>query len=131
LELAAQTDPTAVVQFKGSFTRLEAEDETAQTPLLRRPHYLGSVDFWARLGASVTLGVGGTWVGIRPDVDALTYATVNDPGFDVARVYAAWQVSKNFAFKARVENALDRRYEPVNGYPALPRGIFGGAEWSF
>ena len=131
LELAAQTDPRAAVQFKGSFTRLEGEDETEQTPLLRRPHYLGSADLWAQLGASVSVGVGGTWVGIRPDVDALTFATVNDPSFDVARLYAAWQVTKALALKVRVENALDRRYEPVNGYPALPRGIFGGAEWSF
>jgi len=131
LELAGQTDPTAAVQFKGSFTRLEAEDETTQTPLLRRPHYTASADLWTRLGAGLTLGVGGTWVGIRPDVDALTFATVNDPGFDVARVYAAWSVTKQWTLKARVENALDRRYEPVNGYPALPRGFFGGAEWSF
>ena len=123
LELAAQTVPAAALQFKGSFSRLEAEDESLQTPLLRRPHYTASADLWARLGGGVSLGVGGTWVGIRADVDALTFATVNDPGFDVARVYAAWQVTKRLALKARLENALDRRYET---YQRLSRAAAGG-----
>ena len=34
-------------------------------------------------------------------------------------------------FTHQVENALDRHYEPVNGYPALPRGVFGSAEWTY
>jgi outer membrane cobalamin receptor len=30
-----------------------------------------------------------------------------------------------------VENLLDRRYEPVNGYPQPGTGIYGGVEWKF
>jgi len=33
--------------------------------------------------------------------------------------------------KVRVENALDRLYEPVNGYPQPGRGIYGSAELKF
>jgi len=49
----------------------------------------------------------------------------------VARIYAAWKINGHLTVKLRVENALDRQYEPINGYPALGTGIFGGAEWRF
>jgi outer membrane cobalamin receptor len=56
---------------------------------------------------------------------------VNDPGYVVARAYAAYQVNQRLSFRVRLENALDKPYEPVNGYPALGRGVFGSAEWKF
>ena len=52
-------------------------------------------------------------------------------GYSVVRVYASCQVTPAFALKVRVENALDRRYEPVNGYPQPGTGIFGSAEIRF
>jgi vitamin B12 transporter len=63
------------------------------------------------------------------DVDAYSFLTVNDPGYAVARVYGEWKATARLSLKARVENLLDRRYQPVNGYPALGRGVFGSAEW--
>ena len=82
---------------------------------------------WA---AGFSLGAGGTWVGVRADVDAQTFATVNDPGYDVARIYAAWQANRHLSLKVRVENALDRRYEPVNGYPGAPHAGSSACERS-
>jgi len=31
----------------------------------------------------------------------------------------------------RVENLLDRKYQEIAGYPALPRGAYGSVEWRF
>ena len=62
-------------------------------------------------------------------MDALTFLTVDDPDYAVARVYAEWRASPRLALKARVENLLDKKYQPVNGYPALGLGAYGAVEW--
>ena len=54
---------------------------------------------------------------------------MNDPNYAVVRIYAEWRATKRLSLKARVENALDERYEPVNGYPALGAGAFGEVDW--
>ena len=67
----------------------------------------------------------------RADINAQTFAQTEDPDYTLVRVYAAWQVTKSLALKARIENALDKKYEEVNGYPALGFGAFAGAELKF
>ena len=62
-------------------------------------------------------------------MDALTYLTVNDPDYAVARIYGEWRVNPRLAFKGRVENLLNKKYQPVNGYPALGFGAYGAVEW--
>jgi len=131
VELALKTVLAGVIQTRLTYTRLEADDLTDETPLLRRPRYDANADLWYDFGRGLSLGAGAGWVGTRADVDAQTFLTVYDPSYVVARVYAAWKINGHLTVKVRVENALDKQYEPVNGYPALGRGIFGGAEWKF
>jgi outer membrane cobalamin receptor len=45
------------------------------------------------------------------------------------RIYGEWRATPRLALKARVENALDEKYQPVNGYPALGLGVFGEVDW--
>ena len=72
-----------------------------------------------------------SYVGHRDDIDALTFAAVEDPSYTVVRAYAAWRVNPHLWLKVRVENLLDRQYEPVNGYPQAGTAIYGGVEWKF
>jgi vitamin B12 transporter len=133
VELSGRTTLPGAVEASVSYTYLEAFSlaPTGHTRLLRRPRHQLNLDAHHRFGAGVTAGAGVHYVGQRDDVDAQSYATVADPDYAVARVYAAWQVTPRLTVKARVENALDRKYEPVNGYPALGLGAFGGVEWTF
>ena len=131
IELSLKTVLAGVIQTKLSYTRLEADDITDQTPLLRRPRYLAGADLWTDLGRGFSLGAGAGWTGTRADVDPLTYGTIYDPSYAVARVYAAWKFNAHLTIRVRVENALDKAYQPVAGYPALGRGVFGGATWAF
>jgi len=130
LEASLKTTLAFGIQAKLAYTYLQARNLSEGTDLLRRPRNSASGDLWRSFG-SWSLGVGGSFVGHRPDIDALTFATVDDPGYAVFRVYAAWQFSRRLSFKARVENALDRRYEPVNGYPQPGTAAFGGVGFSF
>ncbi len=131
LEVSVKTVLAGSIQTKAAYTRLDAKNVADGTPLLRRPRDSASVDLWQDLGAGWSLGAGGSYVGHRADINALTYATAEDPTYTVVRAYAAWRVNPHLTLKARVENLLDRRYEPVNGYPQAGRGIYGGAEWRF
>ena len=114
-----------------AYTYLDAYDLTSNTRLLRRPRNSGTADISKEFEKVFTLGAGVQIVRDRQDVDAQTFATVEDPNYSVARVYAAYKVSDKLTLKARVENALNRYYEPVNGYPALSRGVFAGLEYKF
>ena len=117
------------LELRANYTYLDAGDETDGTRLLRRPRDSAGASLWRDFGGGFSAGAGVRAVAGMRDVDALTYATVDDPGYAVARVYAEWKVTARLSLKARVENLLDKAYQPVNGYPALGRGVFGSAQW--
>ncbi len=118
-------------QFKAAYTYLAARDLITGLQLLRRPRDSASADLWREFGGGFSAGVGVNATGKRADVNALTYRTVQDPGYAVERIYVAWAVNTRLTLKARLENALNQHYAPVNGYPALGAAAFGGAEWKF
>jgi vitamin B12 transporter len=117
--------------FRAAYTFLEAENLTAGTRLLRRPRHRLNVDAWQEFGGRVTLGAGLAFNAQREDVDARTFRRIEAEDYTVVRVHAAWRLNPRLAVKARMENALDERYEEVNGYPALGFGAFAGVEWSW
>jgi|CZKI01.1.fsa_nt_gi vitamin B12 transporter len=129
VELEAKIALADGFEVHASYTYLEADDLTDATELLRRPRSSGSADVWRDFGGGWSAGAGVQFSGIRQDVDAQTFLTVNDPKYAVARIYAEWRASRRLVLKARVENLLDRKYQPVNGYPALGFGAFGEVEW--
>jgi vitamin B12 transporter len=129
LELEARVKVAAGFELRASYTYLNAEDLTDATRLLRRPRNSGSADLWRDFGRGWSAGAGVQVVADRQDVDALTFLTVDDPNYAVARIYGEWRASPRLALKARVENALNERYQPVNGYPALGFGAFGEVDW--
>jgi vitamin B12 transporter len=129
VELEAKLKLAGGVELHASYTYLNASDLTDGTRLLRRPRNSGSADLWRDLGGGWSAGAGVQVVGGREDVDAESYLDVVDSGYAVARAYTEWRATKRLALKARAENLLDRHYQPVNGYPALGFGLFGGVEW--
>jgi vitamin B12 transporter len=131
VELSSKFALPSATEIQLAYTYLEATDLTTQTRLLRRPRNSANVDVWHDFGSGVSAGMGLKEVDHRADINAQTFATVEDPDYTLVRVYAAWQVTKSLALKVRVENALDKKYEEVNGYPSLGFGAFAGAEWKF
>ena len=130
-ELSAQTSLPGAVELRASYTYLEADNLTSHTRLLRRPRQSGSLDAWHDFGGGVGAGAGMVFAAHRRDVDAKTFAQIDAEDYTVARLYAAWQATPRLALKVRLENLLNEKYEPVNGYPALGFGALAGAEWKF
>ena len=94
-------------------------------PLLRRPRHSATA-LLSYLGTRWGGNLGGTFVGRRPDSDFLGF------GIDHAAGYARVDLGGWYAVRSRVtayvnvENALDRRYNEVVGYPALPINFRAG-----
>jgi vitamin B12 transporter len=130
VELEAKLALGAGIELHAAYTYLEADDLTDGTRLLRRPRHSGSADLWRDFGRGWSAGAGVAAVAGREDVDAQTFLTVDDPDYAVVRVYAQWRASRRLTLKARVENLLDQRYQPVNGYPALGFGAYGEVQWT-
>ena len=102
-------------------------------PLLRRPRHLGSllVNYSGRRWGG---NLGGSFVGRRFDSDFL-FGMVppqdHTPGYARVDLGAWYAVNRYLTTYANVENALDRHYEEVAGYPALKANFRAGMRFRF
>lgn len=118
-----------VARLRAGLTWLEAEDGDG-LPLLRRPEWSGQVAVGGRFTLRAEGEVAVVWVGERPDVDAVTFARIEQPGFVTASLSLAVPLGGGVRLRARVDNLADEAYEEVNGYPALGRRIILGADFA-
>ena len=89
------------------------------SPLLRRPKHSATV-LLSYLGTRWGGNVGGSFVGRRPDSDFLGFGIDHAAGY-VRADFGGWYAMRpRITAYANVENVLDRRYNEVVGYPALP-----------
>lgn len=113
-----------------SYTYLDAQDLVKDAPLTRRPKHRGSVSLAWHPVAPLTVSPRATFVGRRADIDGVTFGPTEDPSYTRVDLFARWELGR-FAPYARLENATDRRYAEVDGYPAPRRRWAGGLEVKF
>ncbi len=118
------------LRLRTGLTWLNAEDGDG-VALLRRPQWSGHLSLGGRFPGAVEGEAALIWVGRRPDVDAVTFARVQQGGFVTASVSAAVPLGGGVRLRARVDNVADRAYEEVNGYPALGRRVIVGADFAW
>jgi len=88
-------------------------------PLLRRPKH-SATEMLTYLGSRWGGHLSGSFVGRRPDDDFLGFGIDHAAGY-VRVDFGGWYaVNQHLTTYADIENALDRRYNEVVGYPALP-----------
>jgi outer membrane receptor protein involved in Fe transport len=87
-------------------------------PLLRRPKHSATF-LLSYLGTRWGGNVGGSFVGRRPDSDFDGFGIDHAAGYVRADVGGWYAVKPRITLYANVENALDRKYNEVVGYPAL------------
>ena len=96
-------------------------------PLLRRPKHSGTA-LLSYLGKRWAANAGGSVVGRRPDSDffvlptPVTYAA----GYTRIDLGGWYAINSRITAYVNIENALDRRYNEVVGYPALPINFRAG-----
>jgi vitamin B12 transporter len=95
------------------------------SPLLRRPRHSATA-LLSYLGTRWGGNLGGSFVGRRPDSDFLGFGIDHAAGYVRADLGGWYAVRPRVTLYANVENALDRRYNEVVGYPALPVSFRAG-----
>jgi outer membrane cobalamin receptor len=99
--------------------------ENPGQPLLRRPKHSGTVSL-SYLGTRWGGNLGGSFVDRRPDSDFLGFGIDHAAGYVRADLGGWYAVRPRLTAYVNVENALDRRYNEVVGYPALPINFRAG-----
>lgn len=123
LALAGRFSPA--VHARLAYTYLDARNDSDSLRLIRRPRHTLDTDVTIQASRSLMVGAGLRAVADRED----TAGPIED--YTTVRLHATWSVRQDLRLRLRMENALDESYEEVLGYPTLPRGIFGSAEWMF
>ncbi|HVO00169.1 MAG TPA: TonB-dependent receptor [Steroidobacteraceae bacterium] len=98
--------------------------------LLRRARQgfvLGAARRFSRGEAGVDLLQSGP----RADTDVASGAPVTDGGYVLLGLHAKFALTPAWSLTARLENALDRRYELSSGYNTAGRALFVATRFSF
>jgi vitamin B12 transporter len=94
-------------------------------PLLRRPKH-SATTLLTYLGTRWGANLGGSFVGRRPDSDFFDTLVNHAAGYVRADLGGWYAINHRVTAYANVANALDRRYNEVVGYPALPINFRAG-----
>jgi outer membrane receptor protein involved in Fe transport len=98
---------------------------TVGQPLLRRPKH-SATTLVSYLGNRWGGNLSGSFVGRRPDDDFDGFNITHAAGYVRADLGAWRAINSRVTAYASVQNALDRRYNEVVGYPALPINFRAG-----
>ena len=97
-------------------------------PLLRRPKH-SATTMLSYLGSRWGANLGGSFVGRRPDSDFFGFDITHAAGYVRADVGGWYAINSHVTTYANVENVLDRGYNEVVGYPALPINVRAGVRF--
>ena len=97
-------------------------------PLLRRPKH-SATEMLSYLGARWGGNLGASFVGRRPDDDFFGFNIDHAAGYVRADLGGWYALNSRITGYVNVENALDRRYNEVVGYPALPVNLRAGVRF--
>jgi len=94
-------------------------------PLLRRPKH-SATTMLSYLGTRWGANLGGSFVGRRADSDFDNFGINHAAGYVRADLGGWYAFNSRITTYVNVENALDRRYNEVVGYPSLPINFRAG-----
>ncbi len=121
LSLSAQLLDTLTLQ--ANWTNMATKDLVSGVPLARRPDNAANGVLTWTPDDDTTLGGSVSYVGARFD-DA--FASVRLSDYVLFNLFGSYRVCERFDVYARVDNLLDRHYEPVAGFGAPGRAVYAG-----
>ena len=133
LELQAKLRTRLLLSTAYTYTSTEILDDPAPIdsqynpgqPLLRRPKH-SATTLLSYLGNRWGSNLSGSFVGRRPDDDFYGFNINHAAGYLRADLGGWYAINRRVTAYANIENALDRRYNEVVGYPALPLNFRAG-----
>ena len=128
IEFEARIKVASGLTTRLGYTYLDASNRVSGARLIRRPRHTFDGDVEYRSRTAWALGAGAHLVADRVDG---SYSPVGLSGYTTCRVYASYALPHDMTLKLRLENALDRAYQEVAGFPALPRAAYFSIEGKF
>jgi len=138
VELQGRIRPRLLLNAAYTYTSTEILDNPTCTPanpcffpyapgdpLLHRPKH-SAITLLSYLGTRWGGNLGGSFVGPRPDSDFDGFGIDHAAGYLRADLGGWYAINRRVTAYANVANALDRRYNEVVGYPALPINFRAG-----
>jgi vitamin B12 transporter len=130
LELQAKLRSRLLLSTAYTYTSTQILDDPAPIdsqynpgqPLLRRPKHSATM-LLSYLGSRWGSNLSGSFVGRRPDDDFDGFGIDHAAGYVRADLGGWYAINHRITAYANLENALDRRYNEVVGYPALPINV--------
>jgi vitamin B12 transporter len=108
----------------------DPRDLVDDTPLLRRSRHSFTLSGARRIGRG-ELGVDLLLDGPRPDIDVVTGNSVQDGGYLLACFRGKLNLTSAWSVTARLDNALNRRYELASGYNTAARSASISTRYAF
>jgi vitamin B12 transporter len=102
----------------------------AGEPLIRRPRHSGSL-LLNYLGSRWGGNLGGSFLGRRADSDFLGLGINHAAGYARVDLGGWYAINPHLTSYVNIENALDKHYEEVVGYPALGISFRAGLRFRF
>jgi vitamin B12 transporter len=97
-------------------------------PLIRRPKHSGSL-LLTYLSKRWGANLGGSFIGRRADSDFLGYNINHAAGYARVDLGGWYAVTSRITAYANLENAFDKQYQEVVGYPALGANVRAGVRF--
>ena len=127
--------PLSKLSFDGSYTYTSTQIldqpfafdprlEPGQ-PLIRRPKHAGTL-MLTYLSNRWGANLGGSFIGRRPDSDFLGYNIDHAAGYARVDLGGWYAVTSRVTAYVNLENALDKQYQEVVGYPSLGANVRAG-----
>jgi len=117
------------ISLDGAYTNLSAKNLDSGAPLLHRPKHSGSL-LLNYAGSRWGVDVGGSFIGRRADSDFFVLppnqSIDHAPGYARVDVGGWYKIHSRVTAYVNLENALNRHYQEVVGYPALRANFRAG-----
>ena len=97
--------------------------------LVRRARRTGTLQLAAQIGGA-TYALDVLAVGRRADFDSGDFSDTELPGYALVNIGAQAELAPGWTVRARIENALDREYQTVEGYRQAARSGAVTVGWS-
>ena len=130
-EIDLKAQPIDELKLDLNYTYLTAQNDSADTRLVRRPRNSFNFTVFYTPIKQLTFSTGGSWVVGRQDIDPVTFEQVGAPDYFTLRASASYEINSHVSIWVRGENLTDTHYQPVLGYPALGAAGYGGIRVSF
>jgi vitamin B12 transporter len=121
--------PIASLMLRADYTYTEATDDVLQEELLRRPKnkatLAASWQATSALSFHADLLYVGTWIDANRD---FSIPRLEAPGYFTVNIAGSYDLTRQLALFARIDNLLDRHYEEPVGFLQPSFGLFAGVK---